>query len=165
MAVDRADTQLFDGGEVGGGAVAFVGGKTVAGVLTVKAFHKLIPGDLGDNGGGGDRKAAGIGLGERNPSPLDKLGVSPFDKGDFVVAKITIKEGEVKIEGGESLGNEGFDGGGNPLPVNSSGIGGKSIKDKAGSVEVVKDTLTAAGSNLLTVADAKISEVVGVKDG
>lgn len=52
MQITKAE--LFDGGLVFFGAVAFVGGEVVLGVLGMEVLHELVSVDFGDDGGGGD---------------------------------------------------------------------------------------------------------------
>ena len=53
---------LFEGGLVGGGAVAFVLGETVFGPLFVVFAHEAVAGDLGEDAGGGYAVALGVAL-------------------------------------------------------------------------------------------------------
>jgi hypothetical protein len=49
VAMDGAGAEFLDGGEVGCGAVAFVLGEAVAGVLGIVLEHEPVPGDFGDD--------------------------------------------------------------------------------------------------------------------
>ena len=56
--------KVAQGGEVGGGAVAFVFGEAVAGELRVEFQAETVTCDLGEDGGAGDEKAAGVAFDE-----------------------------------------------------------------------------------------------------
>ena len=68
------EAQLADGLLVQAGAVAFVAGKTVAGVLAVRGAHEGIPGCLGQNG------SAGYAEGEL--VPFDEGGLGEVEVGE-----------------------------------------------------------------------------------
>ena len=59
-AVDGGGAVLGDGGEVLGGAVPFVLGELVGGVVGVLGFHVLVAGDFGEDGGAGDGEAFAV---------------------------------------------------------------------------------------------------------
>lgn len=56
--MDGTWSQAAEGVEVGGGAVAFIGDKIVAGVQTGYLGHPFVPGGLSKDGCGGNGKAA-----------------------------------------------------------------------------------------------------------
>lgn len=61
-AMGRAGAELREGLEVGGGAVALVGGKAVAGMAGVQFEHPAVARDLGEDAGGGDGQARRVAL-------------------------------------------------------------------------------------------------------
>ena len=63
-AVAGGGAETAQGGEVGGGAVAFVFGEAVAGELRVEFQAETVTRDLGEDGGAGDEKAAGVAFDE-----------------------------------------------------------------------------------------------------
>jgi len=62
--VDLAEAQAADGLLVEAGAVAFVAGKAVAGVLAIQAAHEGIPGGFGKDGGSGNAEGKLVALDE-----------------------------------------------------------------------------------------------------
>ena len=65
MPMNGAGAERLESLKMGGGAVTFVGRKTIAGVNWIKTAHMMIAGNFGDNGSRGDRKTFGIGFDDR----------------------------------------------------------------------------------------------------
>lgn len=62
QAVDNTGPQLPDGLQMRGAAIALVCGKSVSRIVQIQFAHQAVAGNLGNDRGGGDRKAEGIPL-------------------------------------------------------------------------------------------------------
>ena len=74
FAVEFAEAKLTDGLLMEAGAVAFVTGKVVAGILAVGGAHEGIPGGLGQDGGAGNA--------EGEPVAFDEGGLGEVEVGE-----------------------------------------------------------------------------------
>lgn len=111
-AVGGAGSVVLEGFEVQAGAVAFVAGEAVDGILLVERLHEAVSGDLGDDAGGGNGETTGI-ASDDVPVGAGESGYGEsVDQGQF---------GEW-IEGLEGLGHGAMGGSEDVKPVDLIGL-------------------------------------------
>lgn len=82
-----------EGGEVGGGAVAFVFGEGVLGPVGIVFAHEAVAGDLGEDAGGGDAETFGV--------AFDDCRLGSGERGDAKAIHERVRGGRGKLgEGG-----------------------------------------------------------------